>query len=219
VNTLSYSRRFHFWRTQTEDAEHTYEGLVRAFEWFGGAPGEVWVDNQKSAVLVHSGEGAVRFHSRFVDLAGHYGFAPRACRPARAQTKGKDEQNVGYVKHRFFVRYRAFESWAHLNQLAEQWLREGADRRVHGTVHEVVAELHPGSADALTLAGSTVRSPARRKTRPSIFPINHARPRGPMPAKARRTVPSSQKELGPFLPPRPYRVLAPGARRPAASLG
>jgi hypothetical protein len=40
VNTLSYSRRFHFWCAETEDAEHTYEGLVRAFEWFGGAPGD-----------------------------------------------------------------------------------------------------------------------------------------------------------------------------------
>jgi hypothetical protein len=35
-------------------------------------------------------------------------FVPRACRPARAQTKGKDERNLGYVKHHFFVRYHAF---------------------------------------------------------------------------------------------------------------
>jgi transposase len=149
VNTLSYSRRFHFWCTETEDAEHTYEGLVRAFEWFGGAPGEVLVDNQKSAVLAHPRGGEVRFHPRFVDLAGHYGFVPRACRPARAQTKGKDERNVGYVKHHFFVRYRAFESWAHLNQLAEQWLREEADLRVHGTVHEVVAQRFTREAPTL----------------------------------------------------------------------
>jgi transposase len=54
-----------------------------------------------------------------------------------ALEKGKDERNIGYIKHHFFVRYRAFESWAHLNQLAEQWLREEADPRVHGTVHEV----------------------------------------------------------------------------------
>jgi transposase len=140
VSTLSYSRRFHFWGTDSEDAEHTYEALVRAFEWFGGVPGEVRVDNQKAAVIAHRRGGAVQFHPRFLDLAGHYGFRPRACRPARAQTKGKDERNVGYVKHHFFVRYRAFESWAHLNQLAEQWLREEADPRVHGTVHEVVAE-------------------------------------------------------------------------------
>ena len=47
---------------------------------------------------------------------------------------------VGYLKQHFFVRYRAFASWTHLNQLAEQWLRDEADPRLHGTVHEVVAE-------------------------------------------------------------------------------
>jgi transposase len=149
VSTLSYSRRFHVWATDSEDAEHTYEAIVRAVEWFGGVPGEVLVDNQKAAVLAHRRGGAVQFHPRFVDLAGHYGFRPRACRPARAQTKGKDERNVGYVKHHFFVRYRAFESWAHLNQLTEQWLREEADPRVHGTVHEVVAERFAREAPTL----------------------------------------------------------------------
>jgi hypothetical protein len=73
-------------------------------------------------------------------MAAHYGFTARACRPYRARTKGKDERMVGYIKHNFFVRYRCFESWAHLNQLAEQWLREEADQRIHGTVKEVVAE-------------------------------------------------------------------------------
>lgn len=139
VHTLGYSRRFHFWATDREDAEHTYEGLIRAFEWLGGVTAEVLVDNQKAAVLEHRADG-VRFNPRFLDLAGHYGFTPRACRPARARTKGKDERMVGYVKHHFFVRYRAFDSLAHLNQLAEQWLREEADQRVHGTVHERVAD-------------------------------------------------------------------------------
>ena len=149
VSTLGYSRRFHFWATDSEDAEHTYEALVRAFEWFGGVPAEVLVDNQKCAVIAHRRGEAVQFHPRFVDLAGHYGFRPRACRPARAQTKGKDERNVGYVKHHFFVRYRAFESWAHLNQLAEHWLRDEADPRMHGTVHEIVAERFAREAPTL----------------------------------------------------------------------
>lgn len=46
---------------------------------------------------------------------------------------------VRYIKENFFVRYREFENLTHLNQLAEQWLREEADRRLHGTVKEVVA--------------------------------------------------------------------------------
>ena len=140
VNTLGYSRRFHFWCTDSQDAEHTYEGLIRSFEYLGGVPEEVLVDNQKAAVLEHRADGMVQFNPRFVDLAGHYGFVPRACQPYRARTKGKDERMVGYIKQHFFVRYREFESWAHLNQLAEQWLAQEADRRVQGTVKEVVAE-------------------------------------------------------------------------------
>jgi hypothetical protein len=101
---------------------------------------EVLVDNQKSAVLEHPSQGQPRFNERFLDLAAHYDFRPRACKPYRARTKGKDERMVGYLKQNFFVRYRSFESWAHLNQLAERWLTEEADRRVHGTVKEVVAE-------------------------------------------------------------------------------
>lgn len=140
VNQLGYSRRFHFWCTDKADAEHTYEGLIRSFEYFGGGTEEVLVDNQKSAVLKPSNSGQPQFNERFLDLAGHYGFNPHACRPYRARTKGKDERMVGYIKQHFFVRYRAFESWAHLNQQVEQWLREEADQRVHGTVKEVVAE-------------------------------------------------------------------------------
>jgi transposase len=140
VNELGYSRRFHFWCTESEDGEHTYEGLIRSFEYFGGVTEQVLVDNQKSAVLKHPSNGKPYFNERFVDLAGQYGFTPRACKPYRARTKGKDERMVGYIKGNFFVRYRSFESWVHLNQLAEKWLVEEADRRVQGTVKEVVLE-------------------------------------------------------------------------------
>src|SRR5699024_1518949 len=121
------------------DAEHTYESLIRSFEYFGGVTAEVWVDNQKAAVIEHTA-ARLRFNPGFVMLAEHYDFRPHACRPYRPQTKGKDERNVGYVKGNFFVRYRSFESFAHLNQLLEGWLAEVADPRVHGTVKEVVSE-------------------------------------------------------------------------------
>jgi transposase len=140
VNQLGYSRRFHFWGTDREDAEHTYEGLARSLEYLGGVPKEVLVDNQKSAVLQpRQGDQPARFNERFLDMAGHYGFTPRACRPYRARTKGKIERMASYLQQNFFVRYRSFESWAHLNQLAERWLAEEADQRLHGTVGEVVA--------------------------------------------------------------------------------
>ncbi|MFY9367092.1 MAG: IS21 family transposase [Desulfomonilia bacterium] len=149
VNTLGYSRRFHFWCSGCEDAEHTYEGIIRSLEYFGGVPKEVLVDNQKSLVIEHRIRDGVRFNERFIDLAGHYGFTPRACRPYRPQTKGKDERMVGYIKGNFFVRYRSFESIEHMNALAEQWLREEADKRMHGALKEVVAERFDRESPAL----------------------------------------------------------------------
>ena len=140
VSTLGYSRRFHFWICDREDAEHTYEGLIRAFEHFGGVTKEVLVDNQKSMVTFHDSRGRVRYNPAFLDLAGHYGFAPRACRPYRARTKGKDERMVGYIKHNFFQRYRSFASLEEANNLALAWLAQIADRRLHGTVREIVSE-------------------------------------------------------------------------------
>jgi transposase len=67
VNQLTYSRRFHAWCTDSLDAEHTYEGLIRSFTYFGGVPREVFVENQKTAVLRHPREGGPPFNPRFVD--------------------------------------------------------------------------------------------------------------------------------------------------------
>jgi len=149
VNTLGYSRRFHFWCSDSQDAEHTYEGIIRSFEYFGGVTKEVLTDNLKAAVISHSHSGKVVYNERFLDLAGHYGFTPRACRPYRARTKGKDERMVGYIKGNFFQMYRRFDSLEHINALAEKWLEEVADRRVHGTVKEVVSERFEQEMEAL----------------------------------------------------------------------
>lgn len=165
VNELGYSRRFHFWCSDSQDAEHTYEGLIRSLEYFGGVPQEVLVDNQKAAVLDRRDGGRPRFNERFVDLADYYGFRPRACRPYRARTKGKDERMVGYIKQHFFQRYRAFDSWVHLNQLAEQWLAQEADQRLHGTVHEVVAVRFVREQSALGPLPSSRYDTAYRQTR------------------------------------------------------
>lgn len=116
VNTLGFSRRFFVWAAPSNDAAHTYESLVRSFEWFGGVAKDVLVDNQKAAVLTHAVKSRPVFNNGFLHLAQHYGFTPKACKPYRARTKGKVERMVRYVKENFFQRYRQFESYSHLNQ-------------------------------------------------------------------------------------------------------
>lgn len=129
VNTLSSSRRFHVWAAPKIDAEHTHQSFIESFEYFEGVPAEVLVDNQKACVIHHPLDGRVEFNEGFRELALHYDFQPKACKPRRPQTKGKTERMVGYVKANFFVRYQSFESFEHVNQLLQSWLSTVADQR------------------------------------------------------------------------------------------
>ena len=49
-------------------------------------------DRMKTAVIGEDADGLVIYNRALVDLARHYGFQPRACRPYRAKTKGKVER-------------------------------------------------------------------------------------------------------------------------------
>jgi len=51
VNTLGYIQRLHLWANDRQDAERTYEGIIRAFERFGGTVRKMLVDNQKARVI------------------------------------------------------------------------------------------------------------------------------------------------------------------------
>jgi len=117
-----------------------HQATVRQASRRGGAPSEALVDDQKAAIMRHRIGERVQFNERFFDLGYHYGLTPKACRPYRRRTRGKDEQVVGYAKYNFFQRYRTFESLEHVNQLAGQWLAGEADLRVHSTVKKMVVE-------------------------------------------------------------------------------
>ena len=81
----------------------------------------------------------VVLHPRLHAFARHWGFRVRACAPYRARTKGKDERGVGYVK-RNAIAGRSFASWSAFEAHLEQWTREVADVRIHGTTGEVPIE-------------------------------------------------------------------------------
>jgi transposase len=53
ANILGFSRRLSFWCARRGDAKHTYEGIIRAFEYFAGVIREVLIDNQQAAVIFH----------------------------------------------------------------------------------------------------------------------------------------------------------------------
>lgn len=71
----------------------------------------------------------------FVRFSRHWGFRVRACRPYRAQTKGKVKRPVRYIRESFFY-VRDFVSDADLNARARKWREQEANVRNHGTLKE-----------------------------------------------------------------------------------
>jgi len=61
---------------------------MEAFAGFGGVPREILYDRMKTAVIGEGDDGEVIYNKTLLDLAGHYGFVPKACRAYRAKTTG-----------------------------------------------------------------------------------------------------------------------------------
>ncbi|MBV9747970.1 MAG: IS21 family transposase [Acetobacteraceae bacterium] len=161
VATLGYSRRVYVQAFRHERQSAWFDGLEGAFRRFGGLPGELLLDNTRALVERHdAGTREVVFNARFHAFARYWGVRPVACAPYRAQTKGKDERGVGYVKGNA-IAGRGFASWAALEAHLDAWTREVADRRVHGTTGEApVVRFRREEAAALRLLGG--RPPFRQ---------------------------------------------------------
>ena len=84
--------------------------------------------------------GEIVWHPVFLDFARYWGFAPRLCGPYRAQTKGKVEAGVKYVRRNFLcgLQGREPDSLSDLNAQLREWIWGVANQRVHGTTHEQV---------------------------------------------------------------------------------
>jgi hypothetical protein len=105
-----------------------------AFEYFGGIPEEILYD-QNRCVLKKTGFKDIVYNEKFLDFAHHYGFHPRVCKPYRAQTKGKVENLVKYVKTNFLLIQQTNDIRV-LNQRKRKWL-EKVNQKVHQTTHEI----------------------------------------------------------------------------------
>ena len=136
VSTLGYSRRTYVAAFLHERQSAWLHGLEGAFRHFAGLTRELLVDNAKALVDDHDAQTReVRFNDRFHAFCRYWDVLPRACAPYRARTKGKDERGVGYVKRNAIAGHR-FDSFEDLQGHLEQWMRNVADMRVHGTTGE-----------------------------------------------------------------------------------
>lgn len=134
---LGYSRLLYVEFVPRQTALAVMQGLEHAFAFFAGVPLEVLFDQLKAVIVEdhRPGGGRLLENAEFARFAAHWGFRIRACRPYRAQTKGKIERPVGYLRTNFLYG-RTFVGDADLAAQCTAWLRDVANVRVHGTTGE-----------------------------------------------------------------------------------
>jgi len=133
VMTLCWSRH-QYAELVRDQSSATWLGCHRrAFEWFGGVPGRVIIDNPKCAITrACARDPAVQ--RAYAECAEGYGFRIDPCPPRDPQKKGIVEAGVKFVK-RAFLPLREFRSLADGNRELRAWVLEVGDR-IHGTMRE-----------------------------------------------------------------------------------
>lgn len=151
--TAGYSRRM-FARAATDQKLGTLLRMHEAaFDQWRAVPEEILYDRMRTVWNGVDDRGEIVWNAIFLDFARYWGFTPRLCRPYRAQTKGKVESGVKYLRRNFLCGLQGREpaNLADLNGELRWWLAEVANQRVHGTTHEPVmarweadrAAMHP----------------------------------------------------------------------------
>ncbi len=110
-----------------------------AFDFFGGVPKRVVLDNLKAAIIqAHTRDHDPEVTRAYAECAEHYGFLIDPCLPRRPEHKGKVERGgVGYVQQSFVPLLEPQTPLPEANRRVRQWVLGKAGLRTHGTTHEV----------------------------------------------------------------------------------
>ena len=165
VMTMGWSRACYVELVRRADTAAFIQCHVNAFEYLGGVPRRCLYDNAKVVTLGRDEEKQPIWNQRMLDFAMRVGFEVRLCQPYRAQTKGKVESGVKYVRRNMWPSMR-FTDDADLNRQGLEWCGSVANRRIHGTTHrvpwEMLAEERPGLGQ---VPGRGVLAPYLREDR------------------------------------------------------
>lgn len=140
VMVLCHSRMLYAELSLSEAQEHWLSCHRHAFEFFGGVPDRIMVDNCKTAVLRPGPGGEREINPAYAQFAKHYGFRVSPCNAGRPNEKGRVENAVGYLKKAFFAG-REPSSLEALQPALRHWLANTANVRMHAATGRRPAEL------------------------------------------------------------------------------
>jgi transposase len=142
VIVLCSSRLMYVECTVSQTMEHFLACHQHAFEFFGGVPHSVMVDNLKSAVLKRALGEAPVVNPKYADFAKHNGFRIVPCKVGKGNEKGRVENGVGYVKKHFLAGLDIADC-SMLAPAATHWLDTVAHVRLHGATRQPPVALWP----------------------------------------------------------------------------
>jgi transposase len=131
---LSHSRHMFVYVVPKMDQGAWIAAHVAAFEFFGGTPRLLVVDNLKAGVL-RPDLYDPQFNRGYAELAAHYEVLIDPCRVNHPKDKPRVERPMPYVRDSFFCG-RDFTSVSQMNEAAPKWCLSVAGERVHGTTHQ-----------------------------------------------------------------------------------
>jgi transposase len=135
VMTLAYSRHQYVEFVFNQQVGTWLECHRHAFEFFGGVPQRIVLDNLKAAILRACWDDP-QVQQSYRECAEHYGFLIAPNRVNTPEHKGKVEQGgVHYVK-RNFLGGRELTSITQANRDVRTWCMTIAGERQHGTTRE-----------------------------------------------------------------------------------
>lgn len=140
VVVLGYSRLLWVQFYPRADLRTLMHGLEQCFHAWGGVATELLFDQMRSVITRDDrlAGGTLVRNLEFLRFSRHWGFRVRACRPYRAQTKGKVERPIRYLRDSFLYG-RTFVSDADLNAQVLDWLTRVANAREHATTKWIPA--------------------------------------------------------------------------------
>lgn len=134
VMVLAWSRHMYAEIVLKQDVPTWLGCHRRAFEWFGGCPQKMTIDNAKCAITKACYYDPV-VQRAYGECAEGYGFIISACPPREPKKKGRVESGVKYVKKNFLP-LRHFRNLVDANQQLKNWILETAGNRIHGSTRE-----------------------------------------------------------------------------------
>lgn len=135
---LSYCRLDYYEKVYDQKVETFIACHIHAFEFFGGVPQYVKIDNLKAAILEANFYEPI-YQQMYKDFSIYYSFSPVPCRVASPNDKGKVESGIKFVKSNFF-KARIFNGSTDLDSKLRAW-NIGKNNRIHGTTRKVPYEV------------------------------------------------------------------------------